>query len=331
MSFQRVRRRAFIAALGCAAAWPIVARAQQSAIPVVGFIRSTSSQDSAQLVAAFRRGLGETGFIEGENLAVEYRWADNQLDQLPTLAADLVRRQVAVIVATGGAFTGLAAKAATSSIPIVFSTGGDPVSQGLVASLNRPGGNITGVTMFTSAIVAKRLELLRELIPSVDAIGFLVNTKSAVVEGEMKEVREAARILGLQLLVVNASDEREIDAAFALLGERQIGALLIMADPFLDSRRDQIVSLAARYTIPAMSVWRDYPAAGGLISYGASLTDSYRQIGIYVGRILKGDAPANLPVVQPTKFELVINLKTAKALKLTVPQTLQGAADEVIE
>src|SRR5262245_9350781 len=324
-------RRAFIAALASAAAWPVAARAQQPPVPVVGFIRSTSSQDSVQLVAAFRRGLAETGYVEGKNLAVEYRWADDKLDQLPALAADLVRRQVAVIVATGGAFTGLAAKAATSSIPIVFSTGGDPVSQGLVASLNRPGGNITGVTMFTSAIVAKRLELLRELSPSVDMIGFLVNTKSAVVESEMKEVREAARILGLQLLVVNASDEREVNAAFAVLGEQQVGALLIMADPFLDSRRDQIVLLAARYAIPAMSVWRDYPTAGGLMSYGASLTESYRQIGIYVGRILKGDNPADLPVVQPTKFELVINLKTAKALKLPVPQTLHVSADEVIE
>jgi putative ABC transport system substrate-binding protein len=325
-----IARRELLAALAGVAAWPIAVRAQQ-AMPVVGFMRPTSAEESAKLLTAFRGGLAETGYVKGHNVIIEYRWAGNHYDQLPALAADLVRRQVAVIAAPGGTPSVLAAKAATTTIPIVFGTGSDPVKDGLVASLNRPGGNLTGLTTFGSALGAKRIELLHDLLPTATVIGLLVQPDYSEADSQVKEVQSAVTSFGNRLVVVNASTEREIDRAFRALAEQRANALLVASDPFLLSRREQIVALAAYEQRPTVYPWPEYTAAGGLMSYGPSIVDVYRQVGIYTGRILKGEKPVDLPVQLPTKFQLVLNLKTAKSLGLIFPITLLGRADEVIE
>ncbi len=327
-----IARRKFIAALGGAAAsWPLAARAQRPAMPVVGFLNPASPESYTPMVAAFRQGLAETGYVEGKNLMIEYRWAEGQYDRLPALAADLVRHQVTVIAAGGGDPSALAAKGATSTIPILFIVGSDPVKLGLVASFNRPGGNATGVNFFVAEIEAKRLELLGELVPTATMLAVLMNPKTANADAQLKDVQSAARALGQRIEVINASDERGIDMAFASLKQRRIGGLEVAADPFFLARRDQIISLAAQSAIPAAYFVHEFADSGGLISYGTSITDAYHQVGVYAGKILSGSKPTELPVVQPTKFELVINLKTAKALGLTIPHNLLVLADEVIE
>jgi len=326
-----MERREFITLLGGAAAWPLAARAQQQAMPVIGFLSGRSSRDSAYVVAAFHRGLKALGYIEGDNVIIEYRWADGAYDRLPTLAADLVRRGVTVIAATGGHLAGLAAKAATSSIPIIFAAGEDPVALGLVTSINRPGGNATGVYVFLQEMDAKRMELLRELVPNPALIAALLNPTWTRFKTVSKEIAEAARAAGHRVELVEASNEREIHSAFKRMEQLRAQALLVGADPFFGSRREQIVTLANHYAVPAIYEVREFADAGGLMSYGTSLTDAYRQIGVYTGRILKGEKPAELPVVQSTKFELVINLKTAKTLGIEVPPNLLARADEVIE
>lgn len=300
-------------------------------MPVIGFLSSRSADDTARLMAVFRRSLSETGFVEGQNVALEYRWANGHYDQLPMLAAQLARRPVTVIVTTGGEPAALAAKAATSTIPVVFAIGGDPVKLGLAASLNRPDGNATGMSIFAPALEAKRLGLLHELVPSAAAIGFLLNPNFPPAAGQLGDVQEAARAMGLQLNVLRASTDREIDAAFEAIAEQRIGALAVASDPFFDTRRDKILALAARHAVPAMYQFRDYAVAGGLISYGIDLPDVYRRLGNYAGRILKGAKPADLPVMRPTKFEFVVNLKTANALGLAIPPMLLAGADDVIE
>ena len=327
----RIQRRELIAALGSAATWPLAARAQQAAMPAIGFIRTTTPDDSVKLVEAFRRGLGEVGYVEGRNVVIEYRYAQGQIDRLPALAADLVARRVAVLAATGGTVSARAAKAATTTIPVVFTTGDDPIKTGLVASLSRPGGNLTGVSVFGARLGAKRLALLHELIPAADTVAILLNPKNPDSEDEAKDVQEAARALGIQILVLNAGTENEIDAAFKKLVEQRVRAVMLGADTFFTSQRARIATLSTYLRIPTADSVREFPEAGGLASYGASLAGIYRQAGIYVGRILKGDKPADLPVQLPTAFEFVINLKTAKALGLEVPPSLSARADEVIE
>jgi putative tryptophan/tyrosine transport system substrate-binding protein len=325
-----VRRRELMLLLGGAMTAASPLRAQQKRVPVIGFLGMTSPGPYAQFVAAFRQGLAETGYVEGQNVAIEYRWAEGNYDRLPALAADLVGRKVDLIATSGGPPSARAAKNASSTIPIVF-IASDPVELGLIASLARPGGNLTGVSTMLAELAAKRLELLSELVPQARAIAFLVNPNNAVTERTTRAVREAAREKGLQLHVLKASSESEIDIAFAALAQLHAGALVVGPDAFFNARRDQLVALAARDAVPAVYDSREYAASGGLISYAASLAASYRQLGIYAGKILKGAKPADLPVQQPTIFELVINLKTAKALGLAVPQALLARADEVIE
>jgi putative ABC transport system substrate-binding protein len=324
-----MRRREFIAGTAAAVAWPRALLAQQS-IPVIGFMNNGMPRESEDLQAAFRRGVKETGYIEGQNVMIEYRWAEGHPDRLPALAADLVRRRVSVIAATGTP-AALAAKAATAIIPIVFETAGDPVKLGLVTSLNRPSRNITGVTQLSSELVSKRMGLLHDLIPAARIIGFLVNSADPRAETQTREMQEAAQALGLQIHVLNAGTQAEIETAFATLPELRLGALLVGTGDLFSRPPERIPALSARYGVPTIYQYREYVAAGGLISYGASLTDSYRQVGIYASRILKGEKPADLPVMRPTKFELVINLKTAKALGMTIPPGLLAIADEVIE
>jgi ABC-type uncharacterized transport system substrate-binding protein len=326
-----IGRRQFISALGGASlAWPLAARAQQPALPVIGFLNSASANPFEHLVQAFRDGLGEAGYVEGRNVVIEYRWAEGQIDRLPALAADLVRRQVAVIVTSGGNVSALAAKAATSSIPIVSTIGGDPVQEGLVASFNRPGGNLTGATLFAYS-AAKRLELLHELIPKTVTIMALFDPSDPAVVLDRESLEAASKTLGLQLSFANAGTVSELEAAFETIDRDRLDGLFVGANPFFNLQRDQLVGLAARHAIPTIYAFREFPAAGGLISYGTRLADTYRQVGIYTGRILKGESPTDLPVVQPTKFELVINLKTAQTLGINVPPTLRALADEVIE
>jgi putative tryptophan/tyrosine transport system substrate-binding protein len=322
-------RREFVLLLGGILMAPGATRAQQKAIPVIGFLGAGSPGLFAPVLAAFHQGLSEAGYIEGQNVAIEYRWAEDRYDRLPALAADLVGRKVDVI-ATSGTPPALAAKTATSTIPIVFSVG-DPVELGLVASLARPGGNLTGVSLMSVELNPKRLELLSELVPQAKVIALLLNQNNRNTERNIKDVQSAARVKGVQLPILKAGTESEIDAAFGSLVQLQAGALVIATDPFLNSRRDQLVALASRQAVPAIYYWREFAAAGGLISYGPSLTAAYRQIGNYAGRILQGAKPADLPVQQPTTFELVVNLNTAKALGLTVPPSILSRADEVIE
>jgi putative ABC transport system substrate-binding protein len=328
-----VKRRKFIALLGGAAAtWPLAARAQQPAMPVIGFLNSQSPEGYAEPMRGFRQGLKEAGYIEGENLAIEYRWANNEMGRLPALAVELVRRRVAVIATTGGASTALAAKAATTTIPIVFTAGDDPVRRGLVASLARPGGNLTGVSFLVVELLAKRLELLRELVPGAARAAVLVNPAETVnTEITLRDVEAAARGFGLQVQVLKADTSDEINAAFESMGRERPDVLFVAATAFFVARRIQLVQLAAFYRLPAAYPLRDFTEAGGLISYGSSITDAYRHVGVYTGRILKGAKPEDLPVVQSSKFELVVNRQTAKMLGLDIPATLLATADQVIE
>jgi putative ABC transport system substrate-binding protein len=326
-----MKRREFIAGLGGAAAWSVAVRAQQPARPVVGFLETGSPGPDSHLLAAFRNGLSENGYVEGRNLMVEYRFAEGRVDRLPAMAAELVRLQVAVIITPGSTPATRAAKAATSTIPIVFSVGADPVQMGLVDSLNRPGGNLTGFSEMNAAIAPKRFELLRELVPNAARFGVLVNPKNPISEFAVREAQAAAAMIGRQIEVLAASTDRDIDAMFADLKQKQVDALVVTPEPLFYIRREQITTLAVRHAIPAIYWDPAFPEAGGLMSYGSSVPDSYRQVGIYVGRVLKGAKPADLPVQQSTKFQLVINVKTAKALGLTIPETLLATADEVIQ
>jgi putative ABC transport system substrate-binding protein len=325
------RRQVITLLSGATAAWPLAARAQQAAMPVIGFLAISSRDTYGYLTDAFRQGLQEAGYVDGKNVVIEYRWADNHLDRLPMLAADLVRRQVAVIAAVGGLASPRAAKAASTTIPIVFTTGGDPVSLGLVDSLSRPGGNATGMSVFSGTLLAKRLQVARELMPPDSLLATLMNQTNPENDFDTKDLQEAARAIGQRLVTVNASSESELVVAFETVTRQQAKALLVGNDVFFNSRRDQVVALAARYAVPTMYFQREAVRAGGLISYGASIPDVYRNVGIYVSRILKGEKPSNLPVLQPTRVELVINLVTAKALGLDIPPTVVALADEVIE
>jgi putative ABC transport system substrate-binding protein len=328
-----IRRREFIALLGgAAAAWPLAARAQQTSMPVIGFLDPRSSHVIADLLRAFREGLKETGHVEGENVAVEYRWAENQNDRLPVLAADLVRRQVTVITAPGSTPAALAAQAATTTIPIVFGTSADPVQLGLVTSLNRPGGNITGVATLSVEVAAKRLELLHEVVPTATTVALLINPASpALSEPTTRDLQAAARVLGLNIHILHASTELDFERVFASLTQLQTGGLVIGNDPLFTGRAKELGAFSLRHRVPAIFQLPEFTAAGGLMSYGGSISDAYHRVGVYVGRILKGEKPADLPVERSTKVELVINLKTAQALGLTVPLPLLGRADEVIE
>jgi putative tryptophan/tyrosine transport system substrate-binding protein len=326
-----IRRREFIFTLGGAAAWPLAARAQQPAMPVIGLLSSVPFETRRDQILGFHRGLKESGYVEGQNVAIEYRSADNQIDRLPALAADLVNRRVDVIVTIGGDIPIQAAKAATTTIPVVFVTGFDPVAAGFVASLNRPGGNLTGVSFLVVFTVAKRLELLSELVPTAGMIGMLVNPNNPNAESTTRDAQAAAEKLGKKLVVVRAGTERDLDTSFTTFIQEKVEAVLVESDPFFLARREQIVALAARHSLPAIFAFREFATVGGLMSYGTSLSNSYHQAAVYAGKILKGEKPADLPVIQPTSFELVVNLKTARALGLKVPLTLQVAADEVIE
>ena len=323
-----MRRREFITLLGGAAAWPLVARAQQPAMPVIGFLSSRSPSESTYVVAAFRQGLREAGYVEGQNVIIAFRWAEGRYNQLATLAANLVDLRVAVLFASGGSPSAVAAKAATATIPIVFSAVADPVGLGLVTSLSRPGGNVTGMSVFTYELWSKRLEVLHQLVPSTAVVTALVNPS---VPTAAKELKMAAQALGLQLEILEASNDRSLTVALTKLVELRAGASIVQGDPFLDGQRDRLVEFFAQHAIPASYAWRESVVAGGLMSYGTSIVDSYRQAGRYTGRILKGEKPADLPVMQPTKFHLALNLKTARVLGLTVPPTLLAIADEVIE
>jgi putative tryptophan/tyrosine transport system substrate-binding protein len=325
-----MRRREFIAGLG-AVVWPPAAGAQRPSMPVVGFLASTSPEAFASSVVGFHGGLNETGYVEGRNVTIEYRWAENQFNRLPALAAELVRLPATVIAALSGSDAAQAAKGATSTIPIVFNIGNDPVRTGLVASLNKPGGNITGITSLTREIQGKRLELLREVVPDTVLVATFVNPTSAVAEFNLQDLQTAARTIGQQLLVLQTKSEGDVEAAFASLGQRRVGALFVSASPFFFNLRSQLAALSVRHRIPTIFSGREFVAAGGLMSYGTSFTDQARLVGIYTGRILKGEKPADLPVLQPTKFELVINMTTAKALGLNIPETLLATADEVIQ
>jgi putative ABC transport system substrate-binding protein len=325
-------RREFMTLVGgTVATWPLAARAQQATMPVVGFLSSASPTAWTSVVAGFREGLNETGFIDGQNVTIEFRWAEGQYDRLPELAHDLVARHAALIFAAGGSDPARAAMAATGTIPIVFVSAADPLKAGLGASLNRPGGNVTGVSLIGAALEAKRLELLRELTPKVGTFAALINPNYPAAKTQSEELQEAAAHFGLKLIMLNASTEGEIDIAFARLVALGAGALLVSQDPFFNSKRDQLVALAARFSVPTIFSQREAAVNGGLVSYGPSFADGFRQAGIYIGKILKGARPADLPILQPTKFELIINLNTAKALGLIVPLTLQASADEVIE
>jgi putative ABC transport system substrate-binding protein len=326
-----MRRREFITVLGAAAAWPLGAQAQQPKVPVVGWLSGQSPNARAQPTVAFRQGLNEAGFAVGNNVAIEYRWAEGHYERLPALAADLVGRQVAVMVTTGSLLSSIVGKAATTAIPVVFVVGSDPVKMGLVSSLNRPDGNVTGITQFTTALEPKRLEMLHELMPSAGVVGVLVNPNNPTTEAQLREVQAAAGTMGKQIVILKAGSERDIDTAFATLDQQRPDALLVGSDPFLSGRIEQLVAQAAHHALPAIFQWREFATAGGLMSYGTNLADSYRLAGVYAGRILKGAKPSDLPVQQSTKVELVINLKTAETLGLTFPNSLLARADEVIE
>jgi putative ABC transport system substrate-binding protein len=325
-----MKRRTFIVAAGATAAWPFGAHAQQ-AMPLIGFIHSASPSYFAQFESSVRDGLKETGFVEHKNVGIEFRWAEGHYDRLPSLVGDLIAHRVDAIFAAGGTDPAKAATAATTSIPIVFISAADPVKTGLVASLNHPGGNVTGVSLLASALEAKKLDLLRTLVPKTSAIGALINPKYPGAKGQATEFREAAERLGVKAIVLSAGSEGEIGEAFASLAQQGAGALLVGTDPFFNSRRDQFAALALRYALPAMFPQKEYVSAGGLISYGPHFADGYRQAGVYLGRVLKGEKPADLPIMQPTRFEMVINLKTAKALGVSPPPTLLAIADEAIE
>jgi putative ABC transport system substrate-binding protein len=327
-----IGRREFISLLGgAAAAWPLAARAQQPALPVIGFLALPSRDTFGYLLDAFGRGLGEAGYLEGRNVTIEYRWADNDVDRMPALATELVRRQVALIAAVGGLAAPRAAKGATTTIPIVFTLGGDPVSAGLVASLNRPGGNLTGVNLFSADLLTKRLEVARDLIPRLMLVAALMNPTSPDYDADLEKLRVAARAIDQEIVVLNAATTNELAAAFETLKDKLAGALLIMTDVLFNSRRRELVALAAQHAVPTVYFHREAVEDGGLISYGANIPDLYRQIGAYAGRILRGEKPADLPVLQPTKVELVINLKTARSLAIEIPPILLARADEVIE
>jgi putative tryptophan/tyrosine transport system substrate-binding protein len=325
-----MKRREFIAGIGLAAAWPFHSHAQQN-LPVIGFLHSKARADPTNFLPLFRRGLGDAGYIEGRNVTLEYRWADGDYTRLPTMAADLAARKVTVIVAAGGDVVALAAKAATTTIPIVFSTGSDPIKTGLVSSISRPEGNVTGISLFNGELDAKRVEMLHEMAPQVRLIAVLQNPNLAEAGRRFKAIEAAARALGMQAFGADASDEATIDSAFAAIADRRAGAVLVAGDPFLLSHHQQIVALVARVAIPAIYAWSEYVKAGGLMSYGVNLANATRDMGLYAGKILNGVKPADLPVLQPTKFELIVNLTTAKALGISVPATLIAGADEVIE
>jgi putative tryptophan/tyrosine transport system substrate-binding protein len=332
MQFDQSNRREFVTLLGgAAAAWPLAARAQQAAVPVIGYLGAQSPAAFASRVTAFRQGLGETGYVEGRNVAIEFRWAEGQHDRLPALAAELVARRVAVIVAPGGAPAAIAAKSVTTTIPIVFEMGADPIAMGLVTSLNRPGGNLTGVSSLNVEVTPKRLEILREAIPTATVVAVLLNPTSPTADSQLRNLQEAARALGLQLNVLHASSARDFDPVFASLLQLRASGLVVASDTFFATHGEQLAAITVRHALPAIHQSRDFTLAGGLMSYGGSFVESHRQAGVYTGRVLKGDKPADLPVQQVTKVELLINLKTAKTLGVTFPLSLSGRADQVIE
>jgi putative ABC transport system substrate-binding protein len=332
MQFDQVKRREFITLLAsAAAAWPLAARAQQSVMPLIGYLSARSRDDTSHLIAAFQRGLAENGYVDGQNVTIEYRFALGEYDRLPAMAMEFARRPVAVIASSGGEPAAFAAKAASSTIPIVFTVGGDPVKQGLVASFNRPGGNATGIALLTNQLDPKRLGLMRELVPQANTVGVLLNPAFPGSESQLSDIQEAARAMNLPISVLRANTDREIEAAFETVTQQRIAALAVAASPFFDTRRDKLVGLAARHMVPTIFHFREFVEAGGLMSYGIDFSDAYRLVGVYTGRVLKGDKPGNLPVMQANRFEFVINLKTAKALGLTIPGDVLSLADEVIE